>query len=242
MNKIIPTTERVFMALVGPSGCGKSFFIYQMLKNRVFFPSFDKILYFYQFEQALYVRMRREIANIEFIPTIDFELMEKLENDGTNYLLIFDDSCDEICRSKQFEKLATAGRHRKLNCIYIKHNLFHKSPIGRDVELQNTHIVLFKSPRDVHQINVLGKQLGLDNSQLTYWYNQATSSPFGHLMIDLSPRTNDLLRFSSDSSSFPATFYLPSSRARITQIDDRSTELLYSQALSFLQTNKDNFP
>ena len=50
------------------------------------------------------------------------------------------------------------------------------------------HIVLFKSPRDVQQIDVAGKQLGLRNTLRT-WYADATSIPYGHLMIDLSPKT-----------------------------------------------------
>ena len=50
---------------------------------------------------------------------------------------MFDDSCEEISNSRQFVEVATAGRHRYLNTIYIKHNLFHQSKLGRDVELQS---------------------------------------------------------------------------------------------------------
>ena len=42
-------------------------------------------------------------------------------------------------------------KHCGLSTIYLKHNLFNQSKLGRDVELQNTHIVLFKSPRDSSQ-------------------------------------------------------------------------------------------
>ena len=45
------------------------------------------------------------------------------------YLLIFDGSCDEISNSKQFVKVATAGRHRGLNTIYKKHILLHQSKL-----------------------------------------------------------------------------------------------------------------
>ena len=58
----------------------------------------------------------------------------------------------------------------------------------RNVEFQNTHIVLFKSPRDVLQINTFSQQLGL-GSQLKEWYHDATCIPFGHLLIDLTPIT-----------------------------------------------------
>ena len=99
--------------------------------------------------------------NLKFIQGVDFELIENIPNNGTKYLLIFDDSFEEISNSKQFVKVATAGRHRGLNTIYIKHNLIHQSKLGRDVELQNTYIVLFKSPRDILQINTLNQQLVL---------------------------------------------------------------------------------
>ena len=54
--------------------------------------------------------------NLKFIQGVDFELIENLPNNGTKYLLIFD-SCEEISNSKQFVKVATAGRHRGLNTI-----------------------------------------------------------------------------------------------------------------------------
>ena len=57
--------------------------------------------------------------NLKFIQGVDFDLIENLPNNGTGYLLIFDDSCEEISNSKQFVKIATAGRHRGLNTIYI---------------------------------------------------------------------------------------------------------------------------
>ena len=75
---------------------------------------------------------------------------------------------------KIFFDIAIAGRHRGLSTIYIMHNLFHQSKLGRDVELQNTHIVVFKSPRDVMQVGTLSAQLGL-GSELVDWYRDATS-------------------------------------------------------------------
>ena len=72
-----------------------------------------------------------------------------------------DDSCEEICNSKAFVGFANAGRHRGLSTLYTKHNLFHQSKLDRDVELQKTHIVFFKSPRDVMQVNMPSAQLGL---------------------------------------------------------------------------------
>ena len=111
MNKIISTNDRVFMSLVGAAASRKYHLILRMLKQGIFVPAFDKIFYFDQYSKA---EMQKEIKNIEFIGSLDLEFIENLPNDGTNYRLIFDDSCDEISKSKQFEKIAIAGRHRKL--------------------------------------------------------------------------------------------------------------------------------
>ena len=88
-----------------------------------------------------------------------------------------------ICNSKKFFDFATAGRHPGLSNIYVKHNLFHQSKLGRDVELQNSHIVLIKSHRDVIQVITLSAQLGL-GSELVHWYRYTTSVTYGHLLID----------------------------------------------------------
>ena len=87
--------------------------------------------------------MQKEIENLEFVRELNFEFIDSSKNNGTKYLLFFDDSCEEICNSKAFVDIAMAGRHRGLGAIYIKHNLFHQSKLGRDVELQN--LTLFSS-------------------------------------------------------------------------------------------------
>ena len=184
MNKLFSAKNRVFISLVGPSETEKSHLIYNWLKIGSFQAKFVKIYFFNQHSQPLYDVMQKEIEKFEFVRGVNFEFLDSLKNDGTKYLLIFDDSCEEICNSKAFVDIATAGRHRGPSTIYIKHNLFHQSKLGRDDELQNTHIVLFKSPRDVMQVTTLRTQLGL-GSDLVDSYRDATSVPFGHLLIDM---------------------------------------------------------
>ena len=174
--------------------------------------------------------MQKEFENLEFVQGVNFEFIDSLKNNGTKYLLIFDDSCEEICNSKAFVDFATAGRHRGLSTIYIKHNLFHQSKLGRDVELQNTHIVLIKSPRDVMQVTTLSTQLGL-GSELVDWYRDATSVPFGHLLIDLSPRTDDRLRYCTNSGSVPSKIYTPERLKHLRTLDDEHTKSLYSPSV-----------
>ena len=114
MNKLISTKNRVFISLVGPSKTGKSQLIYKWLKIGTFQPNFDKTYFFYQQSQPLYNVMQKEIENLEFVPGVCFEIIDSLESNGTRYLLFFDDSFEEICNSKAFVDIATAGRHRDL--------------------------------------------------------------------------------------------------------------------------------
>ena len=239
MNELISTENRLFFSLVGPSETRKSQLIYNWVKMGTFQPNFDKIYFFYQHSQPLYDVMQKEIENLEFVQGVNIEFIDSLKNNGAKYLLIFDDSCEEIRNSKAFVDIATAGRHRGLSTIYIEHNLFHQSKLGRDVELQKGHIVLFKSPRDVMQVTTLRTQLGL-GSELVDWHRDATSVPFGQLLIDLSPRTDDRLRYCTNSASVPSKFYIPECVKHLRTLDDEHTKSLYSPSvqIAFPQMQK----
>ena len=183
--------------------------------------------------------MQKEIKNLEFVQGVNFEFIDSLKSNCTKYLLVFDDSCEEICNSKALVDIATAGRHRGLSTIYIKHNLFHQSKLGRDVELQNTNIVLFKSQRDVMQVTTLSTQLGL-GSELVDWYRNITSVLFGHLLIDLLPRTDDRLRYCTNTGSVPSKNFFPERLKHLRTWYDEHTKILYSPSvpIAFPQRQK----
>lgn len=226
MNKVILTDERVFMAVVGPSGSGKTRLVHKMLAGNTFQPKLPKVYYFYRHYQEIYNKMKRDV-NIEFLPCIDFDMIEGL----TDCLLVFDDSCEEIYNDRRFLKLATAGRHQNLHVIYIKHNLFHQSKNSRTIDLNTTHVILFNSPRDVNQIKYFGKQLNLTKF-LEDAYRKAMSQPFGHLLIDFSPRTSDYFRYCSNvTPPGYSIFYFPPSKAVETTVDNERERSALSKVL-----------
>ena len=74
-------------------------------------------------------------------------------------------------------------------------------------------MILFKSPRDVEQIGVLGRQMG--DTKLLEAYKRAMSEPFGHLRIDLDP---NLKYYSSCSGHQPSVFlYFYNTKKRDSQ-------------------------
>ena len=70
-----------------------------------------------------------------------FETLRILEN----VLLVFDDSCEDIYNDKEFVRLATAGRLRGINVIYVKHNFFQQSRWSRTIEYFTYHSVQIAS-------------------------------------------------------------------------------------------------
>ena len=225
MNKIISTSDRLFMAVCGPSGCGKTKIIFQMLLKNTFFSNFKSIYYFYQHDQPKFQTMKRNL-NIYFTKFSGFEFISQLGN----CLLVFEDSCEEILIDTEFSKLATTGRHKKISVIYVKHNLFKQSKWSRTIDLNTTHIILFKSPRDIQQMSYIGKQLNNTNF-LKDSYDLATKQPFGHLLIGLDPKTTDSLRYCSNIvPPGPTIFYLPPSKAVITHLSNERERDIYAEA------------
>ena len=225
MNKVISTLDRLFMSIVGPSGSGKTDLIFKMLTSKTFYPNFETIIYFYQHEQPKYRDMEKKL-NIEFKKFNGFELISQLEK----CLLIFDDSCEDLFNDKEFSKLATAGRHKKLSVIFVKHNLFQQGKWSRTIDLNTSHIILFKSPRDIQQISFIGRQLDNTNFLKTS-YELATKDPYGHLLIDLNPSTSDSLRFCSNVvPPGPSVFYIPPAKAVVTPITNERERTIYTEA------------
>ena len=127
--------------------------------------------------------MQKEMENLEFVQSVYFQFIDSLKNNVTKYWLILEDSSEEICNSNAFVEFSVAGSDGGLSTNYYKHNFFHHNELGRDVELQNTYIVLFEFPRDVMQISTHSEQLGLGSKPFD-WYRDATTFPYGQFLID----------------------------------------------------------
>ena len=213
------------MAVVGPSCCGKTELIFKILSGNTIYPKINNIIFLYREVQQIYIKMDyklgvtfKKYANLEFL------------NNHANYLLIIDDSCEEIYNDKDFVKLATAGRYKNINVIYIKPNLYQKSKWSRTIDLNTPHIILFKSARDIQQVEFIGKQLNLVKF-LKHCYQLTRKEPFGHLLIDIDPKTSGCLRYCSNiTEPGPTAFYLPSDKAGTTPLNKEKEKIIYTEA------------
>ena len=148
-------STRLFIAVVGPSRSGKIELIFKLLTERTFYPKFGRVLFFYKgIQPILSDELNAGRIQIEYVKFDGFNRLRNIEN----ILLVFDDPCEEIYKDKEFVKLATAGRHKGLDVIYVKDNLFQQSRWSRTIILNTSHISLLKSPRDIQQLDHLGRQ------------------------------------------------------------------------------------
>ena len=83
------------------------------------------------------------------------------------------------------------------------------------------------------QVTTVSTQLGL-GSELVDWYRDATSVPFGHLLVDLSPRTDDRLRYCTNTGSLPSKFYNPDRLKQSKILDIEHTKSLNSPSVSII--------
>ena len=91
---------------------------------------------------------------------------------------------------------------------------------------------MFKSPRDTHQINFIGRQLNYKQF-LKETYELAIKKQFCHLLFNLDPKTFDVLQYCSNFNPRGSSIlYLPSASAVIANVAE---ELKREKELCMLQ-------
>ena len=194
-----PFPECTSIAVSGATCSGKTFWLYRLLrhKNEMFENPPEKVLYCYGIYQPLYETMEKELPFITFhqgLPsTSDLEALayEKIRN-----LVCLDDLMESVTTSSEMENLFVKGmHHRHLSVIFLNQNMHCQGKHSRTINL-NTHVlVLMKNPRDLSQIQCLARQAFMGQSKfLLEAFKDATSEPYGYLILDFSPTGPDAYR------------------------------------------------
>ena len=192
-----PTT----ILVAGPTGCGKTEWLVQLLQKRAITPFPQRIIWVFGEWQNAYDRILQLDLDhkVQFVNGFKEELYDTLNPNVRNMMVLDDQMENEVMHKNGGRGLArffTQGsHHRNLTVVYIVQNLFHQSGAMRTVSLNSHYIVLFKNPRDKQQVRVLSSQMYPNNRNfLVAAYEDATSTPFGYLVVDLRPDTADDLR------------------------------------------------
>ena len=92
-----------------------------------------------------------------------------------------------------FTKLS---HHRNVSVVFVTQNLFHRNRHVRTMNLNTHYVVLFKNPRDAGQVAIMARQMYPRKSNFVVEaFRDATREPYGYLLIDPKPETDDRYRF-----------------------------------------------
>ena len=189
----LPMKHPFTATLVGPTGCGKTMFIFRLIEHarEMIVPTPARILYCYGEYQPIFAKY----SAVEF----NEGLPDASQFDGRQaVLVIIDDLMNETNESVSaiFTKIS---HHRNVSVVYITQNMFPKNKHARTISLNSHYMVLFKNPRDADQFAVLARQMYPSGSKFAIdAFRDATRVPYGYLLIDLKPETDEKHRLRSN--------------------------------------------
>lgn len=186
------------MLIAGPTGSGKTHFLTRLLKQNLFSPPPDKIIWIYGEKQNLHDELTSSLQTpIEFSRDFDEDIYGSIDGSEKVVVILDDQMMNENVRKKDnLTKYFTQGsHHRNMSVIYLVQNVFDKAKCMRTISLNSQYLVVFKNPRDVQQITSLASQMYGTNSQvLKAAFRDATSKAHGYLLVDLRQETPDNMR------------------------------------------------
>jgi len=182
----LPLRHPFTATLAGPTSCGKTLFVFKVIDNvsRMIDPVPTKIVYCYGEYQPIFAKYHQIEFN-EGLPDVTWF-------DGKEpTLLIIDDLMNETNESVSaiFTKIS---HHRNVSIIYITQNMFPKNKHARTISLNSHYMILFKNPRDAGQFATLARQMYPSGSKFAVEaFKDATDAPFGYLLVDMKPDTDE---------------------------------------------------
>ena len=181
-----------FTAVVaGPTGSGKSEWVLRLIShaNEMIVPPPSRLWYCYSEFQPTFNNYR-QVHFHEGLP----DLSDTVFDGSESTLLILDDLMSETNQlvANVFTKIS---HHRNISVVYLTQNLFDKNQYARRISLNAHYLVLFKNPRDATQFATLARQMYPNASKFAIEaYKDATSAPYGYLLIELKPEQDERCR------------------------------------------------
>uniref|UniRef100_A0A158P4L8 AAA+ ATPase domain-containing protein n=1 Tax=Tetranychus urticae TaxID=32264 RepID=A0A158P4L8_TETUR len=181
------------MLIAGPTGSGKTYFIRDMINKAGYIcdPAPKKITYLY----GEYQKIFNSMTDVKFIEGLQEEVIKNAGGEEPEWIVI-DDLMLEASNQTFISNLFTKGsHHRNISVILVTQNFFMKGRESRNISLNSQYVVCFKNPRDKSMITNIGRQMFPSKiKKFQAAYEDATSTPFSYLFIDLKPDTNEKVR------------------------------------------------
>lgn len=199
--------------VVGPSSSGKTVFVERLLRERndLFERSSPSVCYCYGAWQDKFHGMKQK--GIRFNHGVpNSESIQKWFPKGG--IMILDDLMDEGGNDKSVMDLFTKhSHHRNVTVLYLCQDMFPPGKYAKTISRNAHYIIAFKNPRDQLGVKNLILQAFPKNwEQVLEVYSDATSRPYGYLIFDLHPSSQDDKRLFSNilKGEEPITAYIKS--------------------------------
>ena len=190
--------------IAGPSQCGKTTFTKQLLEqaDSLFERPIRKIVYCYGQWQECFRNMTAQVTFVEGIPEDIPSLFPANCRPGMR-------NCSDDERI--LDLFTKVSHHCDVTCIYLTQNLFPPGKFSRSISLNAHYIIAFNNPRDTLGFRTLAQQAVAGNVPYVWEsFQDATSNPFGNLVLDLHPRTRNIQRLRTrilpTSHSYPVIY------------------------------------
>ena len=184
--------------LAGPSGSGKTTLLTAILqrKDQLIVPPPAAIIWWYKRWQPMYQELLDTVRGIEFReglpppPTYSKEPIVYVLDD----LMTSASESDTIC-----SLFIEGSHHLNISVFYLMQNAFFKSKHNRSMQINTSYLILFKNPRNNIQPAILARDMFPTNwKSFMKIYQEATSKPYGYLLIDFKQETPDSRRVVTD--------------------------------------------
>ncbi len=161
----------------------------QLIKERMFEPWPDVILWVYTEDQPLF----DTVSGVEFIEGFSADDIEEKIGDRTAMLIIDDCMAQAACDPKLTAFFTKKVHHRGISVCFIIQRLFPPEKEFRTMSLNASYLILTKNCRDKSQIATLGSQVAPGSRFLQESYRDATRDPFGYIVLDFKQETPESL-------------------------------------------------
>jgi hypothetical protein len=198
-QSLLPFLPCSSFSICGATRTGKTRWVYTFLQhiNGMFIQNPPKkILYCYGIYQQMFEDMKKAIPGLELHEGLPRQEAVEKFTDGQHNLIILDDLMDQVTQCQEMELMFTQGCHHKsLSVMFITQNQYYQGKCARTIALNTQYIVLFRNLRDASQVMTLARQLYPGRSAiLMESYEDCTKEPYGYLVIDVSPYSEDKYR------------------------------------------------
>ena len=174
----------------GQSQSGKSHLTRCMLRHleKLFYPVPTKVIYMYSVYQKEFDELPPNVELVEGFPNN----LSDMVCGHDHSLIVLDDLMSQCSNDQRVADLFTRGSHHHgTSVLYLTQNLFSPGKLSRTISLNSHYLVIFRNL----SVSTVAKQMFPGRTDyLMESFRDATSRPYGYLVIDCPQLTTENMR------------------------------------------------